>query len=209
MKKSNRIFFLCGIVMLISECWKQYSLTFLVNHGDYDWWYFPFQLCSIPMYLCLSLPFLRSQRAQNAVRAFLMTFGMIGGIFVFFDTSGMHYPYLPLTVHSYLWHIGLILLGAAAGLLFREPLWSAWRDSVRIYLVCCALATLLNVLHHGRNTVNFFYINFYYGMHQRVFGRIAESLGNTPAILVYMGATVAGTAIFFFLWRRFRAAVRP
>ena len=35
----------------------------------------------------------------------------LGGIFAFFDTSGMHYGYLPLTIHSYAWHILLITLG--------------------------------------------------------------------------------------------------
>ena len=34
----------------------------------------------------------------------------------FFDTSGMHYPLLILTVHSYLWHILLIVTGILSGI---------------------------------------------------------------------------------------------
>ena len=45
-----------------------------------------------------------------------MDFGLLGGIFAFFDTSGMHYGYLPLTIHSYAWHILLITLGFISGL---------------------------------------------------------------------------------------------
>lgn len=56
MKKFRTFFFTCGILMAASEIWKQLTLTFLINHGAYDWWYFPFQLCSIPMYICLILP---------------------------------------------------------------------------------------------------------------------------------------------------------
>ena len=62
MKKHSKLykdfFFYSGFLMLISEIWKQYCLTYIMNEGTYNWWYFPFQLCSIPMYVCLLLPFL-------------------------------------------------------------------------------------------------------------------------------------------------------
>ena len=106
----------CGFLMLASEIWKQWTLTFVLNKGIYSWWHFPFQLCSIPMYVCLSIGLLssarisrhlpaylqaRADRLCSLLAAFLMDFGLLGGIFVFFDTSGMHYEYLPLTIHSY------------------------------------------------------------------------------------------------------------
>ena len=43
----------CGLILAVSEIYKQGFLYYIVNGGQYDWWYFPFQLCSIPMYLCL------------------------------------------------------------------------------------------------------------------------------------------------------------
>ena len=114
MLKFRRFFLASGILMLASELWKQYTLTFLLGGGNYNWWYFPFQLCSIPMYVCLLLPWVRSRCVQQVLTAFLVDFGMLGGIFAFFDTSGMHYDYFPLTVHSFAWHILLIILGLAA-----------------------------------------------------------------------------------------------
>lgn len=97
--------------MLASELWKQWTLTYAINDGHYIWWYLPFQLCSIPMYICLTLGilFLLSCYTDSSARqttychissrlqSFLMDFGLLGGIFAFFDTSGMHYGYLPLT----------------------------------------------------------------------------------------------------------------
>ena len=116
MWKFRRFFLISGILMLASELWKQYTLTFLIGGVSYNWWYFPFQLCSIPMYVCLLLPWVRSRRLRQILTAFLVDFGMLGGVFAFFDTSGMHYGYLPLTIHSFAWHIFLILLGIAAAL---------------------------------------------------------------------------------------------
>lgn len=49
--KSLWIMNLCGIILAFGELYKQLFLYVIVNHGKYDWWYFPFQLCSTPMYL--------------------------------------------------------------------------------------------------------------------------------------------------------------
>ena len=49
--RSERFLFYTGLVMAASEIWKQWTLTFVLGGGSYNWWYFPFQLCSVPMYL--------------------------------------------------------------------------------------------------------------------------------------------------------------
>ena len=88
----KKFLFYCGILMLLSELWKQFCLTYIVNHGTYSWWHFPFQLCSIPMYICLAFPVIPSEHACRLMLTFLMDFGLLGGIFTFFDTTGMYYP---------------------------------------------------------------------------------------------------------------------
>ena len=110
-RSSDRFFFLFGLLMLCSEIWKQLTLTFLVGHGVYNLWYFPFQLCSIPMYVFLILPFARGENVRRALLCFIMCYALLGGTAVFADTSGLHYSYAPLTVHSYLWHF--LMIGTA------------------------------------------------------------------------------------------------
>ena len=153
------IYGLAGFVMLASELWKQWTLTYAINDGHYIWWYLPFQLCSIPMYICLTLGilFLLSCYTDSSARrttychissrlqSFLMDFGLLGGIFAFFDTSGMHYGYLPLTIHSYAWHILLITLGFISGLDHHtDHTKKGLQFSVCLYLGCCLIATVLN-----------------------------------------------------------------
>lgn len=117
-RRSDRLFFLCGVIMFISEIWKQITLTFVLGGGRYNWWYFPFQLCSIPMYLLLLYPWLRQKVARRILLTFLMSYTLLGGIAVFADPSGLHYPLVSLTVHSYLWHILLILIGILSGIIY-------------------------------------------------------------------------------------------
>ena len=78
--KSDIFFFVCGILMLCSEIWKQLTLTVAIGGGKYIWWYFPFQLCSIPMYILLVYPWLRRRNARLTLLAFLMSYSLLGGI---------------------------------------------------------------------------------------------------------------------------------
>ena len=71
-RPADKLFFTFGLLMLCSEIWKQLTLTFLVGHGVYNLWYFPFQLCSIPMYVFLALPFARPEKVRRALLCFIM-----------------------------------------------------------------------------------------------------------------------------------------
>lgn len=201
MKKYIRFFFFCGIVLLLSEIWKQACISFIINNNSYDWWYFPFQLCSIPMYLCLMLPFV-TDKIRNVFLTFLMTFGLMGGIFTFFDTSGLQYSYAPLTVHSYLWHILLVIIGVAAGICqIKKNTVGTFSGSAFCYLVCCILATFFNIIFHPFGNINMFYISPYYVMGQKVFGEVAALTGNNGGIIIYIAASLIGAYMIFQIWK--------
>ena len=202
MRKQDRLFFSLGVVLALSELWKQWSMTYIVNNGNYDWWYFPFQLCSIPMYLCLLLPFINSEALRRTFYTFLMDFGLLGGIFAFFDTSGMHSSYFPLTLHSYFWHILLIFIGVMAGLNMHSPSRKDYRNCVLLYLGCSAVATVLNIFIAPLGTINMFFISPNYPMTQKVFWHIAKLFGNPAGIISYIAASVLGAGIFHLLWKK-------
>lgn len=213
----HRFFRICAVLMFTSEIAKQLCLTFLVNKGTYDWWYFPFQLCSIPMYLLLFLSFTtykKEGRLHQACLAFLMTFGLLGGIAVFADTSGLHYPLAVLTFHSYMWHILLITAGICAGITlltqYRSVMdtrlclrysWRPFSDAVFLYLFACLLAEFLNLTFEKKGPVNLFYINPHYRMEQVVFRDLVPVLGNGTVLLLYIAASIFASGILFFLWR--------
>lgn len=225
--RSDILFFVCGVVMLISEIWKQLVLTFAVGHGSYNWWYFPFQLCSIPMYVLLALPWLRRDMMRRTALVFLMSYGLLGGIAAFADTSGLHYPLAALTLHSFSWHILLILIGTGAGaayisLLHRDgkktlfsrtlacafPLRPFLYSSL-FYLLCCLAAEIFNLSLDRFGTINMFYINPAYRMQQIVFRDLVPVIGNPAAISLYIAVTVLGAFLLFLLWKLvFRLSIR-
>ena len=220
----EKALFFIGIFLFISEILKQLLLTFVVNAGHYNLWYFPFQLCSLPMYLLVLYPFFHTESARNTILGFLATYNLLGGIAVFFDTSGMHYPLLILTVHSYLWHILLIITGILSGILLVQksatvPSLSFSKDMKRqltdasmhhllpsfsritlLYILFALIAEYLNHILDSFGEINLFYINPDYRMEQIFFVKIGELYGNNSAILIYILATIFGAGILYGVW---------
>ena len=220
----EKILFFIGSFLFASEILKQLLLTFVVDGGHYNLWYFPFQLCSLPMYLLVLYPFLHTESTRNTTLGFLATYNLLGGIAVFFDTSGMHYPLLILTVHSYLWHILLIITGILSGILLVQksatvPSLSYYKDMNRqltdasmhhllpsfsritlLYILFALIAEYLNHILDSFGEINLFYINPDYQMTQIFFVKIGELCGNNLAILVYILATIFGAGILYGFW---------
>ena len=138
-RKQELILHILAVLFPLSEIWKQFLLTW-INGGAYVWWYFPFQLCSMPLYLLplrqlLVLRLRLCQENQTAAKNresrrdcrlrrtpflswlisvltnFLADFGLLAGLFAFADQTGMRYEIPGLTLHSYLWHFAMIFLG--------------------------------------------------------------------------------------------------
>ncbi len=206
--KINYIFLIIGTLMTISEIWKQWYLTFRLNNGIYQWWFFPFQLCSIAMYVLIALFWVKNTKLRTALLVFLMCYSLLGGIAVFADTSGLYYPTLSLTLHSFIWHITLILVGIMAGtecIKEHKNKIFTHRDflnSTLIYLICCIIAAFMNYFFAVFGDINMFYINPDYIMSQIGFYSLVKYLGNNQVILLYIIVTICGAYILFFIWHR-------
>lgn len=194
--KSGRVLFLCGLILAASELYKQGFLYYNVNGGYYDWWYFPFQLCSVPMYLCLAVPFLRGEqhrRAKRTVFTFIQDFALLGGAMALAEPSGLMHPYIALTLHGLCWHFILIFLGlycALSGEASQEP--AAFLPVLPLFIACCVIATLINVAAHPFGDADMFYISPYYPNSQIVFHHIALQIGVTAGNLIYLTGVVLG-----------------
>ena len=61
-RKNKKILFFTGLFLLVIEVYKELFYYFVVNNGSYDFSIFPFQLCDVPMYICLIIPFIKNKK---------------------------------------------------------------------------------------------------------------------------------------------------
>ena len=189
-----------GAFLLVTEIGKQLMLTFEVNGGKYYWWYFPWQLCSIPMYVCLAAAVGGS---IDVCLSYLATFGLMGGVAAFFDTGGFVLDHPLLTVHSYVWHfviVGVGLFAAARRKSFR------FLPPLLIYLGAAAVAEIINVaaFDAGCRPINMFYISPRYLFPLMILKELVPVIGNTATIAVYILVCIAAA----FLLNALEKAIR-
>ncbi len=189
----RRVLFSCGIILALMELYKQAFLYVIEFNGHFDWWYFPFQLCSVPMYICLAAPLLRSGQSFRRAATFLQDFGLLGGIMALAVPPGLMHPYWTMTLHGFIWHFILLFLGLLScmtGISGHE-----WRDYAKIlpfFLFCCLTAALINIAAGPDADADMFYISPFRLSSQPVFHQITEVLGIIPGNLLYICIVIFG-----------------
>ena len=76
-KVFRRIALIGWIIMLIIESYKQIAYTFSWDGTsitlDYQWWAFPFQLCSMPIYVLPFVIFMKEGKVKDACISFILS----------------------------------------------------------------------------------------------------------------------------------------
>lgn len=196
----RKIIGVAGAFLLVTEVGKQLILTFVVNGGKYCWWYFPWQLCSIPMYVCLAAA---AGGSIDVCLSYLATFGLMGGAAAFFDTGGFVLDHPLLTAHSYVWHfvivgVGLFAVARRKSFRFLPPL--------LIYLGAAAVAEIINVaaFDAGCRPINMFYISPRYLFPLMVLKELVPVIGNAATIAVYILVCIAAAFLLNVLEKTIR-----
>ena len=199
-QRQNRIILFCvGAFLLITEVYKQLFHYFVVCDHNMPWWIFPFQLCSVPMYLCLIAAFLKHEKLLKSIYNFLVYFNFLGGIATIALPQSILIDYVTITVHSLVWHLMLIFLGCY--LSFSKRAGTEKQDyisSVKTFLVLCVIAFALNLAlwDVSGGTVN----NFFIGPANTtliIFADIAAKFGWYVSTALYIPTVCLGAYLIF------------
>lgn len=161
-KGNKAILLTVGIFLVLTEIYKQMFYIFVLNPGEgYPWWIFPFQLCSIPMYFCIIIPFLKKGKLQRAMYNFTVVYNLLGGAIAFIEPSGLLHGHWTLTMHSLIWHMILVFVGLYIG--FSGHACSEkgdYKSATVTFLVLCVIAFAINCIFRrvSRGTINMFFI---------------------------------------------------
>ena len=208
----THLLFATGFLLAVMELLKQWYSYTVINGGIYDPWIFPFQICSVPMYLCLLLP-LWKERMKDTVLLYLWDFCFFGALLALLYPEAILRAPLPLRIHGFLWHA--LLLFIAFLILFaakcRDDARAFFR-TVLLFLFFCLLATGFNLLLEGQGLPgsypDMFYLTPYHPATQP-FARDAETaFGRPVARLLYILALLVLGALDHLLYRNVKRPAR-
>ncbi len=200
-KQNKKIIFSVGIILAMLEIYKQLLYHFHIDAGEpgYSWGIFPFHLCSVPIYLCLIVPFVKSEKIQRGIYSFMMLYNLLGGFISFFEPSGLLHSYLTLTIMSCTWHMMLVFIGFY--LIFSGRGGSTIKDyklSTVTFLILAAMAFCINLLFWDVSDggINMFFV----GPRNSsliVFKQISEHFGWYISTALYIPAVCLGAYLIF------------
>ena len=196
-KTNDIMLFFVGFFLLICEVYKQLFYTYVIGFGEYQWWIFPFQLCSIPMYLCLIVPFFKEGLIKKAIYTFLATYNLLGGFVALFEPSGLSHEYVTLTLHAFVWHLLLVFVGfylIASGRVanrFKEFLYS-----LVTFAILCGVAEIINIVFRDKD-IKMFYISPFHTTPIVVFKQIELATNWAVNMVLYLTALTIGAFAFF------------
>ena len=100
-----------AVLLALGEVFKQ--LFWFEFYGYYRFEILPYQFCSVPIYVSLFATVAPWAKVREVCYRFLAFFGIIGGITVMAVPTAVLYTYfIPISVHSMVWHAILIAMGA-------------------------------------------------------------------------------------------------
>lgn len=173
-KTVNTISLIAWLIILLFEIYKQVVFSFENEGGvgvwDYQWYAFPFQLCSTPLYLLPFIIFLKEGKVRDSVIAFMMTFSLFGGLATFVYPEQVFISTIGINIQTMVHHGLQIVLGVFLFVNNRKRVDIKFiLKGFIVFAIMMAVALLLNIVVYHifaargiDETFNMFYIGPYF-----------------------------------------------
>ena len=200
----RKIVLILSVVTIVLEVYKQINYTF----GDgsaapaYQWYAFPWQFCSTPMYIGLLAGLTKKGKFHDALCAYLATFGMFAGMAVMLYPGDVFIGTVGINIQTMVCHGGMVVLGAlllASGHVKAElrTILKALPVFATVVLIAVAMnevAYRTGLLEH--HTFNMFFVSPYCEPSLPVYSLVQGVLPFPWSLLVYiLGFTAAATVV--------------
>lgn len=205
-----------GIGSLLLEATKQiiWSYNFdpvtQTGYWDYQWYAFPFQLCTTPIIISLICALLEKGSLRNWLLSFMAFVTILGSVATALYPESCFVRTVMVDIHTMYLHFGSLVVSIyllASGevkVLFKNLL-----KGYGVFLVFALMAEVLNVTIYrsgvlGDETYNMFYISPYFTSSLPVFDAIQGKVPFPVFLLLYLIAIFLGALVIYLIARLIR-----
>lgn len=111
----KKVTFIVAVIVIVLEIYKQINYTFTVGEGgitaDFQWYAFPWQFCSMPMYVGALTGVFRKGRIHNSLMAFLATYSIFAGACVMFYPNDIYIDTIGINLQTSFCHGSMLVVG--------------------------------------------------------------------------------------------------
>jgi len=170
-----------GIVAFILEMLKQliwaidYDVSTSAFLWDYEWYAFPFQLCTTPIYVSLICLFLKKNKLRDSLLAYMAYTTIWGSILSALIPDSLFVSDLLVDIHTMWLHLGSLVVSVYL-IMSREVVVTkkSFFNAITVFISFVIIANILNIAIYNSGilngeTFNMFYISPYFDSSLPVF----------------------------------------
>lgn len=212
-KNVRRVVLITAIIVAIFELYKQINFSFGYEDGitfEYQWYIFPWQFCSTPLYVGL-LAGLSKGKAHDNFCAYLATFALFAGLAVMFYPATVFTEVVGICVQTMICHGSMITI--AIFLYYTGHVKTEWKTlwkAVPVFVLALGIAISLNTVMHlpgllGEDTTfNMFFVCPHCDPELPVYSLVQEALrdyswGYPVSIVLYIVGFVVCATVMLLL----------
>ncbi len=184
-----------AIFVIILEIYKMINYSFSYENGitfDFQWYAFPWQFCSTPMYVGLLAGIIRKGKVHESLMAYLATFSVFAGLCVTVYPGDVFTGTLGINIQSMICHASMVSVGIYlyfSGYVKAEH--KTILKAIPVFAVCLGIAVILNevmVLSGavGDETFNMFYVSRHFDCTLPVYSLVHNAVPFPVNLIIYI-----------------------
>lgn len=199
-----------GVIALLLEILKQISWSFNYDFitnlviWDYEWYSFPFQLCTTPIFVSIICLFLKDNKIRKSLLSYMAFITILGSIATIIIPDSCFTSDILVNIHTMWLHLGSFVVSVY--LLFTNEVKLNIKNLERafvVFIVFVSVAMFFNIYIYNIDvlngeTFNMFYISPYFISSLPVFDIIQENTPYLIFLIIYIFAIVLGSFIICY-----------
>ena len=210
-KKLKRVLAVYGIVALILEVLKQliWSFNYDINTNmvtwNYQWYAFPFQLCTTPIFVSLICLFLKKNKLRDYLLSYMSYITILGSFSTMILPDSCFTTDILVNIHTMWLHLGSFVVSVY--LLMTGEVKTTVKSvlkSIVVLLIFVIIADTMNVIMYNLDvlngeTFNMFYISPYFESSLPLFDTIQRNVPYVSYLLIYISSLSLGAFVIYLL----------
>ena len=207
-----------SVVVIVLELYKQINYTLGYDTGtviaDFQWYAFPFQFCSTPMYVGLLMGITRRGKVHDALAAYLATFSVFAGLCVLLYPNDVFIGTIGINIQTMICHCSMIVIGIylmATGYVKAEH--KTVLKAASVFAVAVGLAAVMNEIAYysgllETETFNMFFISPHCEPSLPVYSIVQQHVPYPWCLIIYIAVFTLAAYLILLIDRTVKCIIK-
>ena len=209
-RRVRRVVLITAIIVTVLEIYKQINYSFFYENGiefNYQWYIFPWQFCSTPMYVGLLAGLTKKGYIHRAASAYLATFAFFAGTAVMIYPNDVFTETMGICVQTMVCHGSMMTI--AIYLLYTGYVKANWKSllqAMSVFAVTVSIAVILNEIAYvtgitENHFFNMFYVSPHCDPHLPIYSDVQRAVSYPYSLIIYIAGFTAVSGIILLVTR--------